>query len=190
MANPKAVLRTLIEAIGDRGALALARLAARRGARRIVMLDIDNTLADSWPTFLVPHGSERERLASIAPLPGMKLVTHDRALAEGSSVIFVSHRNLWHYPVTARWLREQGYAVSPLNLLLVSSAARKPAIARVLAAGRELIVWDDLSAGHESGTVRHYDDVRAEFEAVATRYFGADSIAEVVAGALRGNEAS
>lgn len=192
--NPKSLVRTAIETVGDRAALAVAsavaRRARRRGHERIVVLDIDNTLADAWPTFLVPHASEAERLASISPLPGMKLATHDRALAEGALVAYVSHRNLWHYPVTFRWLRDQGYSVSPANLMLVSSPALKPAILRVLAADRELVVWDDLSAGHETGTVRHYDDVRAEVEAIATEYFGLESINEVVAGALRSGEAS
>ena len=162
--------------------------ADRRGFSRIVVLDIDNTLADAWPTFLVPHASERKRLASISPLPGMKRATHDRAVNDGSLVAYVSHRNLWHYPVTYRWLRDQGYTVSVMNLMLVSSPALKPAILRILAAGRELTVWDDLSAGHETGTVRHYDDVRAEVETIATEYFGLDSIHEVVSGALRSDE--
>ena len=78
---------------------------------KIVVLDIDNTIADAWPSFLRPFDSQRSRLASLEVLPNVKGVAHDAPVAEGATIIYLSHRNLWEWPVTYRWLRGNGFVV-------------------------------------------------------------------------------
>ncbi|MFN8051594.1 MAG: hypothetical protein U0Q22_09175 [Acidimicrobiales bacterium] len=178
-ASAKAVARRSVESAARLIARAqVAALARSLGSTPRVVLDIDNTLADTWPSFLVPHASHRERLAGLAPLPNIKAVAHDTAVADGSAVIFLSHRNLWDRPVTLRWLRTHGFAATRGNVVLVPSPADKVALVSALARGGSVTVWDDLTHGHETGTVGYYDDViEAVTRASATYHGWADIVA-------------
>lgn len=107
------------------GHASLSVVLWRTGGNPVTVLDIDNTLADSWPTLVTRITSERERLRGLAPLPGMRSVAHDPAIARGDAVIYLSHRSLWFGPLTNRWLREAGFDASPLRVILVPSAAAR-----------------------------------------------------------------
>ena len=146
------------------------------GAGPLVVLDIDNTIADTWPTLQRAWSSERARLAALPVLGGMKVVAHDAPLADGSRVIFLSHRRLWQWPVTFSWLRRNGFDARLTNVVLVASPSEKLGHLRRCAAGREVTYWDDLSHGHESGAVEFYTDVIAEVERLGVEYHGYDEI--------------
>jgi len=143
--------------------LARAQIAGVRATTstgdRVVVLDIDNTLADAWPSFLRPFDSHRGRLAGLEVLPNIKAVAHDAPLAAGATIVYLSHRNLWEWWVTYRWLRRHGFSVRADRLVLVPSAPAKVPLLRRLAEGRDVTVWDDLSYGHESGEISFYSDV-------------------------------
>ena len=143
---------------------------------KIVVLDIDNTIADAWPSFLRPFDSQRSRLASLEVLPNVKGVAHDAPVAEGATIIYLSHRNLWEWPVTYRWLRGNGFAVRPDRVLVVPSAAAKVPYLRRLARGRHVTFWDDLSRGHETGEIEFYTDVIDLLAGVSLTYRGWDDI--------------
>lgn len=177
-------VRGAVDGAGRMLANALARLTASRTAGRpLVVLDIDNTLADSWPSFLRSWPGERERLASLTVLPGVKTVAHDEPVEAGAAVAFVSYRNVWDWPVTFAWLRRNGFAVRWWNLILVNSPEEKLRHLRRWVPGRAVTYWDDLSYGHESGEVRFHADVIAEVERLDLRYHGyGDIIALSAAG--------
>lgn len=168
----------LLAGVVARAQIEQVRRYSRRGADvgRIVALDIDNTIADSWPSFLVADRGHLERLSSIEPLPNVKAVAHDRPLSEGATVVFLSHRNLWEWPVTFRWLRRHGFAAHWWNVVLVPSPAAKVPLVRRLAPGREVTYWDDLSYGHETGTINFYAEVVDALAGVSLTYKGWDDI--------------
>lgn len=170
----KSLVRRSIEA----AALALAvlqitliRASTRRGDE-VIVLDIDNTLADAWPSFLRPFDSHRARLANLEVLPNIKEAVHDPAVGDGATIVYLSHRNLWEWPVTYRWLRTHGFVVRADRLLLVPSAAAKVPLVRRMAEGRTVTMWDDLSFGHETGEVGFYDDVIESLAGVSLTYRG------------------
>lgn len=134
-------------------------LRRRGGDRELVVLDVDNTLADTWPTLVGPERSHRRRLRDVAPLPAIGAVAHDEPRARGASIVFVTHRPLWCRRLTRRWLRRHGYAATPWNVVLVARPAAKVAAIRRMSRGRRVTVWDDLTWGHETGAVRRYDEV-------------------------------
>ena len=152
------------------------------GERGLTVLDIDNTLADTWPTLTRSWPSERARLRSIEPLAGMKAVAYDTAVARGDLVVFLSHRNWWEWPITLLWLRGAGYRVGPTSLVLVADAADKLAHLRqcVAAATGDVTYWDDLSHSHEHGDAVFYDDVISEVRSMGLTYHGFDEIVAVV----------
>lgn len=151
--------------------ITLIRSFTRRGDA-VVVLDIDNTLADSWPSFLRPFDNHRARLANLEVLPNIKQAVHDPAVGDGATIVYLSHRNLWEWPVTYRWLRTHGFVVRADRLLLVPSAAAKVPLVRRMAEGRTVTMWDDLSFGHETGEVRFYDDVIESLAGVSLTYRG------------------
>lgn len=142
----------------------------------IVVLDIDNTLADAWPSFLQPYDSQRARLAGLDVLPNVKAVLHDEPRAKGATVVYLSHRNLWEWPVTYRWLRTNGFVARPDRVILVPSAAAKVPLLRRIARARQVTVWDDLSHGHETGEIEFYAEVIELLAGVSLTYRGWDDI--------------
>lgn len=174
----KARLKRAVELLA--GAIAWVQvgwvLRTTQPGDKIVVLDIDNTLADAWPSFLQPHHSQRARLAGLDVLPNVKAVLHDEPRAKGATVVYLSHRNLWEWPVTFKWLRANGFVARPDRVILVPSAAAKVPLLRRIARAREVTVWDDLSHGHETGAIEFYTDVIELLAGVSLTYRGWDDI--------------
>ena len=162
------------------GHVSLSFVLWRAGERAVTVLDIDNTLSDSWPTLVTPVSSERDRLATLVPLPGMKVASHDVAVSRGDVIIYLSHRQTWFRPVTLRWLRRAGFDASSLRVILVPSAAAKLAFLRRIADGsRPVDYWDDLSHGTEHGVTLLYSDVIDAVRALPLTYHDVEEIAVV-----------
>jgi hypothetical protein len=158
--------------------VALVCRAARR--RRLVVLDIDNTLADSWPTYAQGWPDERRRLDAIEPLPGVKAAAHDAAIARGDAVMFLSHRSVRHWLRTFRWLRRHGFAATPLNVVLVADPADKVAHLRRCVRAADVVYWDDLSHSHEHGEAAFHHELIATVRSLPLEYVGWDDIRAVV----------
>jgi hypothetical protein len=182
------VKRTVQRVVAVVGAL-LGRLQAEVVARRsagapLWVLDLDNTLADTWPSYLEDHAGERARLSGLVPLAGMIEATHGRARSEGARVVVLSHRAIWHWGVTRAWLRRNGIRLGWSELVLVASPADKVAhLRRWCAAGCRVTYWDDLTHGTERGRTERYDDVIAEVARLSLTHHGPDEIAAIVAAA-------
>lgn len=167
--------------------LLIANVLARRismGTTGLTVLDIDNTLTDAWPTWTRPWPSNSARLDAMAVLPGMQAAAYDTALDRGDRVVFLSHRMLWEWRSTQRWLTAHGFAVAPGHLVLVPTAAAKLGVLRRVANGqRSVTYWDDLSHGTEHGRTETYDDVIAAVAQLPLEYHGLAEIEALVAAA-------
>jgi hypothetical protein len=180
--------RTLRVALGRISLLMVGvqvRLLARRvGSAGVLVLDIDNTLADTWPS-LLPGVDPKDRLARLEPLPGMHAATVGRA--DDRPVVYLSHRFLWQAPVTWTWLRRQGYPVRMHSLMLVPTAADKLKPLGSLAALGPVEYWDDLSFGHEHGEVQFYQELIDQVRAMPIAFHDFQAISDTV-DAARGSE--
>jgi len=157
-------------------------VARRHGGGRLWVLDLDNTLADTWPSFLGEHPSERARLAGLEPLAGMIEATHHAARREGAGTVVLSHRAIRHWGVTRSWLRRHGITLRWWELVLVDSPADKVAhLRRWCSAGCDVVYWDDLTHGTERGREERYDAVIAAVAALPLVHHGVEEIAAVVA---------
>ncbi len=153
---------------------------AHRG-RPLFVLDLDNTLADTWPSYLEDHAGERARLAGLAPLAGMVDATHGEAQRKGAGTVVLSHRAVWHWPVTRRWLRRHGIRLRWYELVLVADPAHKVAhLRRWCRAGCDVVYWDDLTHGTEHGREQRYDAVVSAVAKLPLTHHGADEIAAIV----------
>jgi hypothetical protein len=162
------------------GAAQVARARRRARGGRMLVLDVDNTLADSWPTLVREWPGERARLDAIQVLPHMKAAVHDRAVARGDSVLFLTHRHWKRWRQTVRWLRRNGFAASAANVVLVARPADKVSHVRRCAEVAEVTYWDDLSHSHEHGEPVFYDEVIAAVRDLPVEYRGWNDIRSVI----------
>jgi hypothetical protein len=85
------------------------------------VVDIDNTIADSWrtqtPQYLAQFRSESDRIMSIAPFEAMQRLFED--IPPRTRVIFLSARYYIRYFVTKKWLKKHGFWQADSALILV-----------------------------------------------------------------------
>jgi hypothetical protein len=177
----KRAVRRVLDVVGARIAFAQVRWACRRaGGRGITVLDIDNTLADTWPTLTRAWPHERKRLQAIEALPRIKAVAHDEAVARGDLIVFISHRPWRYWRETYRWLRRHGFAATPANVVLVAKPADKLAYLQCCAGAGRVVYWDDLSHSHELGEVRLYEELISAVRSLPVEYLGWREIRAIV----------
>lgn len=146
------------------------------GPKRIFIFDIDNTIANSWPTFLEGHASERERLMSIKPFSNFQRMLGElspKASKQGSVIVFLSARPFLHYSTTRTWLRRY-FPVEPFPYLFVVPRAvdKCEYLETFSKISSSLVYIDDLSFGHERGRKRYYDEVITRVSNLGIEYFG------------------
>lgn len=145
------------------------------------IVDIDNTVADTWRSFSREHSSEAERLSSLPPLKGMCGKIAD-AVPGGVSVLFLSVRPYWTYFLTRKWLKDQGLSVGVSNLVLVTTPEEKLDLLKAgLAANPALLVeyYDDLSYNQEAGETRFYDHIIEKVKRLPLKYAGYEEISAI-----------
>lgn len=127
---------------------------------KIIIFDIDNTIADTWPSFLEKHKNERERLNNLKPFKNVvKLVQN--YIDTGNEVIFLSARDYKFYKLTKKWITNN--CVKNFQLILVSNPNEKLILLKIFKS-KDIIFYDDLSHSHEKGFALFYDDVLNEIK--------------------------
>ena len=145
------------------------------------IVDIDNTVARSWPSFLEKHVSEAGRLASIRPLEGMCGRVREAACS-GARVVFMTVRPYWAYFITRRWLSAQGLPSGVWNVVLVRTPEEKLELLRaglIRCRSRVVEYYDDLSSRQETGKVEFYSDLIERARGLPLKYVGYEEIAAI-----------
>lgn len=161
-------------------------LSAFSGGRggELWVVDIDNTIADTWPSFSAGFASESERLSSLRPLEGM-CARIRAAVPQRASVVFVTLRPYAAYFVTRKWLKAQGLPCGPAEIVLVEKPEAKLELleeAFERFPGRRVEYYDDLSYGHEKGEMKLYSGLIGRAKALPMKYFGYEELAGINAG--------
>jgi hypothetical protein len=148
------------------------------GHRRIYLIDLDNTLADTWPHLktAVQGLGNPAFVAGLKPLPGVCRFV--RGLCrKGRAVFIVSARPIGVYRATRRWLATQGIEVYRGGLILVNGPDEKVWFLRkIVSQGKEAVLIDDLSFNHENGEVRFYSETIANVRNLGVRHYGYEEI--------------
>lgn len=141
--------------------LAEARLRGlkREQKKTIVIWDLDNTLAKTWPSLVDFKGCHFKRLRNLEPF-SFAVAALDKSLRSDSLCNLVcSARALKFYRVTDTWLKM--HLKRPVPFVLVPSAAYKASWIKRLKenlAHKDVILIDDLSFNHEHGEVKFYEE--------------------------------
>lgn len=136
---------------------------------KIIIFDLDNTLANTWPSFLEGFESESLRLMSVKPFKNVLELVNSYIESE-EKIVFLTARDYRHYFLTKKWLKQ--YINGPFSLILVSKPDQK-----VKLLGNNLknsfVYYDDLSYSHEHGKVKFYSDQIAELMTMSNvKYYG------------------
>jgi hypothetical protein len=155
----------------------------RTAKLKVVFLDIDNTLADTWPTLLpnADYLSENDRLRNLKPLSGSLSYVRENFGSEYVH-IYLSHRNFIRHANTKRWLRKYANYNSSDSLYLVSSAHKKIRYfetAVQFCKFTSITVMDDLSYSHEHGEVEYYTEIVDVLAKMPIKYIGYKKILEI-----------
>ncbi|NQX37798.1 hypothetical protein SAMN05421820_103202 [Pedobacter steynii] len=140
----------------------------------VYIVDIDNTLADTWPSLQeLVHPNEQDRYRSLSVFLGMrKFILCKRKSAK---VIFISARSFLSYQSTQEWLRSCG--LDGCDLILVARAADKMYFIKTLiSSGLKVVCVDDLSYNHEHGEMKLYHELIQELNELPLIYLGIKEI--------------
>ncbi len=149
------------------------------GEKSIVVFDIDNTLADTWPSFLKDYESDSDRLVSLVPFASMIELIYSYSKL-GHHVMFLTARDYRYYFLTNAWLKR--YVDCKFSLVMVSRPSEKVKILKSFS-GCNIDFYDDLSYSHETGVVQYYSDDIYDVKNISNvRYFDSEYILKVQAG--------
>jgi hypothetical protein len=166
--------RTALDATTDLASLQryFLWLGRQDRGRPLNVVDIDNTVAITWPSLLPPVLSASQRLRTLPVHAGARQWVLS-AMARGEHVAFLSARPSSSRRDTEFWLQAVLGVPAQVPVFLVSSAQRKRPFWRLAARhpGGATVV-DDLSFGHETGEVAHDDSGAALVLALGLRYVG------------------
>lgn len=128
----------------------------------IYIIDIDNTIADTWPTLKIidSYLTEFERYASLRAFNQIKDYMYNTLMIKSKLKLFLSARNILMSKTTENWLINNGYYDKLSNLMLVPNASYKLPFLKILILLKYKIVYiDDLSYNHENLNILFYNKV-------------------------------
>lgn len=139
----------------------------------IGIFDIDNTIANTWPSFLEGFDDEKIRLLSLSPFQEMVDLV-DSYYGSDRGIMFLTARDYRYYFLTKEWLKR--HFKYNFSLVLVSSPMEKIKIIKKLR-NNEIDFYDDMSYSHELGQVKFYSVEIDEIMKISNvRYFGYEEI--------------
>jgi len=145
-----------------------------RSGQKVYLVDIDNTLADTWPSLkdCIYH-CENQRYQTLSIFIGMR--NYLLEIQKLHKVIFISARNYLTYGTTKRWLAECGMEGSEL-ILVPDTMEKIYFLLELIMLKKEVVFIDDLSYNHEHGEVKSYDLMLSLLDQLPLTYIGINEI--------------
>jgi len=136
----------------------------------IFIVDIDNTVANTFPLLLQDSCLKLVYQRANCFSNVVDFINEQRHA--GKAVFFLSARDSQYYKVTEDWLNRNVFGGFN-ELLLVSSANEKLIYLKLLVFCKKKVFYiDDLSYGHETGTVRYFDNLIRRVSELPIVYIG------------------
>jgi hypothetical protein len=138
----------------------LKRFLLQHTSKSVVFVDIDNTIANTWPLFQQHQCINQQLVREVAAFSGMKHFLLQEYFSKDISVIYISARPLRLYVATKKWLIKNQFWQRGSKLVLVSQPQQKLKYLQEAVKLNLFVTFiDDLSYNHENGTIRYYDDI-------------------------------
>ena len=124
----------------------------------IFVFDLDNTIANTWPSFLDTYPSEYSRLKNLKPFP--KMVDCFQAMQSNYKCIVLTARHSIYYPVTIQWLKSHVASISIFNIFLCKTPRNKVNLLKLFIKKFSKVIYiDDLTYNQENGEEKLYKDI-------------------------------
>ncbi len=158
------------------------KIFSKKPLTNYLILDIDNTVALTWPSLKQNFPSESNRLSQLPVLkPMQKWYLQWRSQNPGNT-IFLSARSIKYYEVTRKWLYSNHLIRKNDYLILVPNVSYKKGIVNglsTLLGNLEMV--DDLSWNHENGEIKFYEEIISYFKKhPRINYKGYDYISSII----------
>ena len=148
------------------------------GKKYLYFIDIDNTLAHTYPSLLKQHPSERERLLNLPPHSNMIRLLKTSFNAK-RKYVFISARSYKQYFTTVEWLKKQGLRADLLNTIIVKTPQLKISLIQKYYVKGKTIVIDDLTYNHEHGIVKYYQQEIDQLQKLKIKHIGYSAILKI-----------
>ena len=127
----------------------------KKSRSRIVIIDIDNTIANTWPTLLQDWDNESQRIYSIEPIFSVIDYINHYYPESSYTRIYLSNRSYFYFFDTYKWLKKVNMNTN-FNVVFVPKPEHK---INLFKKHHEInfIYFDDLSFNHEKGNVLYFD---------------------------------
>ncbi|AOR26756.1 hypothetical protein FORMA_16060 [Formosa sp. Hel3_A1_48] len=141
-----------------------------------IVLDIDNTLADTWPTLknenINNFSNEKHRISSLNLINGaFDLVKYSSKKFD--QIIFLSARNPAHYFITKKWIDSNFKKISYKLRLVPNVNLKQIYWEKIIKISNETVIIDDLSYNHENNDTKFYNNEINYLQSNSSiKYFG------------------
>lgn len=138
--------------------------------KKIVIYDIDNTLANTFPT-ITKNGQIPFSHLSVFPKV-LKMLMND-CQESNTIVLFFTVRPLKYWCTTYFWLNRQGINISLYQLFMCQFPMQKVIMIKKLnKKWSKVTLVDDMSYNHENGEIKFYTNVIDSIQAIGIDYIG------------------
>ena len=142
----------------------------------VYIFDLDNTLADTWPTLKADFKSDYDRILNIEPISNIVDIFNEFNTNK-KDVYILSARSYDKYFVTRCWLKRNTNFRKFNRLILVPNVRDKLTMLRKINIFyKKIHYYDDLSYNQENGETLFYQDVIEDVKNIVNKYYGLDYI--------------
>ena len=134
-----------------------------------LVLDIDNTIADTWTNLKEFKKNRKSYFLSLRPLEGT--INYVNSKFSQLPIIFISNRNIIDYKVTKEWLKNNGFNMNENLLIVTNNPIDKVQYLKYLSKNFKIHYFDDLSYNHENGKVLFFEEVLDEVKKMNLNYY-------------------
>ncbi|MFY7900469.1 MAG: hypothetical protein ACOVNY_09820, partial [Chitinophagaceae bacterium] len=144
---------------------------------RIFLFDIDNTIADTIPSFEhYSNVTEARRISTLAFFIKMHRLIKILKRSPNNKIIFLTARGIKSKQATIQWLTEFGFPPANDELFIVRNASEKISILKKVSTDSVIYFIDDLAYLEKNGTIQVYNDLLKKVEKLKLKYFGLHQI--------------
>lgn len=147
-------------------------------SKSIYFIDIDNTLADTYPTLSQNFPSECYRYQHIPSFQNLCALSNKINNSSSRKCIFISARPINYFFVTKNWLKFHTKIENPTLFLVGEPEDKLSFYKTALSVKKRVTVIDDLSHNHEKGNTLFYEEIINQLKSLSLRYIGYSTISQ------------
>ncbi len=158
----------------------LFKIIVEKTHKPLLIIDLDNTIADTWPSLNQKWISEDFRILNLEPIKPVIDFLKKNFPSISYEWIFLTSRTYNLRISTIKWLKNQNLPANNSNVVLVQNPLEKIVLIKKYVKKRT-IYFDDLTYNHENGEIKYYSTVIEECMLLNNvQYYGYKQIIDII----------